>query len=191
MNIRLRKNNKGMTLAELIVTFALMGIFLASTAAIISSSVLVHSQLTGTMYAQTVGETLLDKMTGELAASKPISGRSMTVGVVLREGEILGNGVSFYDRDGIQSYFLVEDGLLVLQADDQWQLDENAYMGYRVSDLQVVRLNDKNVLEVQIKLKNLKTGFEYTASRAVRCYNYKTEADYQKIREDNIFLNVL
>lgn len=191
MKIRLRKNNAGMTLVELIVTFGLAGIFVASTAAIISSSVLIHSQLTGTMYAQSIGETLLDKVTGELTAAKPISESAMTMGAVLRDGENAGNGVSFYNRDGIQSYFLVEDGLLVLQTDDRWQLDANAYMGYRISDLQVTRLNDKNVLEVQIKLINLKTGFEYTASRAVRCYNYKTEEDFQKIMEEDIFLNIL
>lgn len=191
MNTGLRKNNAGMTLAELIVTFALMGIFLASTAAIISSSVLLHSQLTGTMYAQSVGETLLDKVTGELAAAKPIGDRAMIAGTVLRDGVSSGNGVVFYNRDGNLSCFFIEDGILMLQTEERWKLDENAYMGYRVSDLQVVRLNDENVLEIMITLINLKTGFEYTASRAVRCYNFKTEEDYYKIGEEEIFLNTL
>lgn len=191
MNAKLRKNNKGTTLAELIVTFALMGIFMASTAAIISSSVLIHSQLTGTMYAQSIGETLLDKVTGELAAAKPVESSAMTVGIVVKEGETSGNGVSFYDRDGDKGCFFVEDGLLVLESQDSWQLDEKAYMGYRLTDFQVNRLNDENVLEIVIKLTNLKTGFEYTTSRAVRCYNFKTQEDYEKITEENISLNFL
>lgn len=189
MNTRLRKNNAGTTLAELIVTFALMGIFMASTAAIISSSVLVHSQITGTMYAQSVGETLLDKITGELAAAKPADSPALIMGTIIKEGKDIGNGVSFYGKDGEREYLFVEDGLLVLQTVDIWQLDQKAYMGYRLSDLQVNRLNEQNVLEVVIKLTNLKTGFEYTASRAVQCYNFKTEADYLQIVEGNISLN--
>lgn len=51
MNRKRKKDNRGMSLAELIVTFALMGIFLAAVAVVISSSVLIHSELTGTMYA--------------------------------------------------------------------------------------------------------------------------------------------
>lgn len=191
MNTRLRKNNAGTTLAELIVTFALMGIFMASTAAIISSSVLVHSQITGTMYAQSVGETLLDKITGELAAAKPAGSPSLIMGKIVKEGKDVGNGVSFYGKDGEREYLFVEDGLLVLQAEDIWQLDQKAYMGYRLSDLQVNRLNEQNVFEVVIKLTNLKTGFEYTASRAVQCYNFQTEADYSKIMEGNISLNTV
>lgn len=191
MNTKLKKNNAGVTLAELIATFALTGIFLVSTTAIISSSVLIHSQLTGTMYAQSVGETLLDKITGELVAAKPVSGDAMIVGNVLKEGESVGNGVSFYGKDGNRACFFVEDGLLVLQSEDIWQLEQKAYMGYQLSDLQVNRLNDQNVFEVVIKLKNLKTGFEYTASKVVRCFNFKTEEDFAKISEGNISLNTI
>lgn len=191
MKTGLRKNNAGTTLAELIVTFALMGIFLASSAAIISSFVLVHSQITGTMYAQSVGETLLDEVEGELSAAKPVGGRAIVTGTVFREGENFGNGVSFYDRDENKSCFLVEDGLLVLWTEtdeSRWKLDENAYMGYRISEFQVNRLNERNVFEVVLKLRNLKTGFEYTASRAVQCYNFTTETDFQRIGQEEIAL---
>lgn len=190
MNRKLSNDNRGMTLAELIVTFALMGIFLTAVATVISSSVLIHSELTGTMYAQSISETLLDKITGELAAAKPVGSRAMVVGKVLKEGEDIGGGVSFYDREGKKACFMVEDGLLVMESDHDWEMDDRAYMGYRITELQVNRLNDKNVLEVVLTIQNLKTGFTYTASKTVQSYNFETEKDFIKIREEDILLNV-
>ncbi|MBO5055441.1 MAG: prepilin-type N-terminal cleavage/methylation domain-containing protein [Eubacterium sp.] len=188
MKRELKNDNAGMTLAELIVTFALMGIFLAAVATVISSSVVVQSELTGTMYAESVGETLLDKITGEIAAAKVSEGKAIVVGKVLKGENDLGEGVSFYDRNGQKSCFLVEDGLLVMKADSDWKMDAGAYMGYRITDFRVNRLNDKNVFEVIIKIKNLKTGFEYTASRAVQSYNFRTQQDYDKIVEEDIVI---
>lgn len=188
MKRELKNDNAGMTLAELIVTFALMGIFLAAVATVISSSVVVQSELTGTMYAESVGETLLDKITGEIAAAKVSEGKAIVVGKVLKGENDLGEGVSFCDRNGQKSCFLVEDGLLVMKADSDWKMDAGAYMGYRITDFQVNRLNDKNVFEVIIKIKNLKTGFEYTASRAVQSYNFRTQQDYDKIVEEDIVI---
>ena len=130
MNRKRKKDNRGMSLAELIVTFALMGIFLAAVAVVISSSVLIHSELTGTMYAQSVSETLLDKIAGELAAADPVGSKAIVVGRTLKEGEDIGGGVSFYDGEGIKASFYVEDGLLVMKADENWKMDEKAYMAF-------------------------------------------------------------
>lgn len=188
MKRKLKNDNAGITLAELIVTFALMGIFLASVAAVISSSMVVQSELTGTMYAETVGETLLDKITGEIAAAKVSDSKAIVVGTVLEGENDLGKGISFYDRSGQKACFLIEDGLLVMAAENDWKMDAGAYMGYRITDFQVNRLNDKNVFEIIIKIKNLKTGFEYTASRAVQSYNFRTQQDYDKIVEEDIVI---
>lgn len=190
MNKDFKEDNTGMSLAELIVTFALMGIFLAAVAIVISSAVVVHSELTGAMYAQSVSETLLDKITGELAPAQSSGSKAMVIGTVYKDGKEEGNGVSFYDRNGKKACFLVEDGLLVMAADEGWKMDEKAYMGYRITEMQINRLNEKNVLEIIIKIKNLKTGYEYTASRTVQSYNFKTDQDYVRIKEENILLNV-
>lgn len=183
-----KSDNRGMSLAELIVTFALMGIFLTAVAAVVSSSVIIQSEMTGAMYAQTVSETLLDKVAGELTAAKPVGGKAIVLGRVLMEGADIGEGVSFYDRNGKKSCFLVEDGLLLLKSDKDWQMDDKAYMGYRITQFQVNRLNEVNVMEIIIKIQNLKTGFEYTASRAVQSYNFETERDFKKIKEEDIIL---
>ncbi|MBR5799248.1 MAG: type II secretion system protein [Lachnospiraceae bacterium] len=186
---RLRDNQKGMTLAEIIVTFALMGIFLAAVTGVITSSIRVQSEMTGTMYAQSVGEILLDKVTGELSFAQVAGEEAVKTGIVLKDGEVLGGGVAFFDRDGVPSAFLVQDGILCMQGQHPWQMEEGAYMGYRITSFQVERLNDENIFDVKISIKNLKNGFEYSASKAVKCYNFRTLQDYEKIVEGEIVLS--
>lgn len=186
---KLHSDNKGITLAELIVTFALMGIFLAAAAAVISSSVMMHGELTGTMYATTVSETLLDKVTGELAAAQPKGTQSIVIGTVLKDGKDCGNGVSFYDRNGVHSCFYVEDRKLVMEGEETFSFDDNAYMGYRITDFAVERLNEENVLKVSLTLTNIKTGVSFATSKTTACYCFETQEDYDRIVEGDIPLN--
>ena len=109
----------------MIVTFALIGIFMASAAAVISSAILMHSEITGVMYAQSVGEMILDKVAGELAAAKnPGSGS-----IVIREGKSLegaaGDQVSYQDRDGRMAQIGVEDGLLYIHYQQSVTIQED------------------------------------------------------------------
>ncbi len=190
-------DNRGITLTEMIVTFALVAIFMATAVSIITSAVVTHSELTASMYAQSVSEILMDKVTGELAAANADNPNAMTIGTTGKLGGTEGNGASFYDRDGRAVTCFVQNGLLkfhyqevVKVLDDgevfaenayDWGLDEKTYMGFRITDMQINRIDDKNVIEVILKIKNLKTGIEYTASKCTKCYNFKSESDYTKI----------
>lgn len=213
--LNIRKDNKGTTLAEMIVTFALIGLFLACAVAVISSSVLMHGEITGAMRAQTVGDMLLTKITGELAAAQlgpadeygliwetSEGAPAMIIGSSEDTGADVGNGVAFYSRDGLKTRIYIKDGLLILHYDAlhrinpdgtviseperEWGFDSRTYMGYRITDFEVFRANDGNVIEVKITLLNLKTGYEYSARKTVGCYNFETEKDFEKIREGNI-----
>lgn len=199
-------DNRGTTLAEMIVTFALIGIFLAAAAAVISSAVVLHGELTTSMYAQSVGEMLLDKITGELAAAQPEGEKALVI--VNSETAPQDNAVLFYDKNGKPVHCMTRNGLMVLHylgeemIDGQeidiafnelesleepvgyeWGLDEKAYMGFRITELQIQRLTEENVLEVTLTVQSLKTGYVYTASRVTRCYNFKTRQDYGRIVE--------
>ncbi len=196
------KDNRGITLTEMIVTFALVGIFMAAAVSVISSAIITHSELTASMYAQSVGEMLLDKITGELAAAKAGEEGSILIRDTESLGGTEGNGAAFYDREGRPVVCLVENGLLRFRYQEEeegigegsasgsqgkeWSFDEKAYMGFRIADMQIHRIDGKNVLEINVKIKNLKTGFEYSTSRCTKCYNFKSESDYEKITEENI-----
>ncbi|MCM1126292.1 MAG: type II secretion system GspH family protein [Lachnospiraceae bacterium] len=187
-NNKFSDDNRGITLTEMIVTFALIGIFMAAAVSVISSAVITHSELTASMYAQSVGEMLLDKVTGELAAARADEGRDIALGTIPAQEEEDSCPVSaaFYDREGKPVVCTVEDGLLCLHYEDSdWMLDSKAYMGFRITQMEIKRRNDQNILEVSFTIKNLKTGFEYSTSRCTKCYNFKTEQDFQRITEGN------
>ncbi len=199
----LAKDNRGITLTEMIVTFALVGIFMAAAVSVISSAIVTHSELTASMYAQSVGEMLLDKITGELAAARAGEEASILIGDPSEVGGTEGVGAAFCDRNGRPVMCLIENGLLHFRYleegqslnentafqewEDEWSFDEKAYMGFRITDMQIKRIDGQNVFEIQVKIKNLKTGFEYSTSRCARCYNFKSDSDYQRISENHVF----
>ena len=61
------KSKKGTTIVELIVTFALFSMFLASAAAIITPCTNVFMGMKYLSYAQSVSNILMEKVCGELA----------------------------------------------------------------------------------------------------------------------------
>lgn len=61
------RNKKGYTLIELIVTFVLIGIFMVSATAVMSSFMHVFARVKSISTAQNVADILLTKATGELA----------------------------------------------------------------------------------------------------------------------------
>lgn len=187
-NKNFSEDNRGTTLTEMIVTFALIGIFMASAVSVISSAVITHSELTASMYAQSVGEMLLDKVTGELAGARADDGRGIALGAVLvdQEEETYGDSAAFYDREGRPVVCTVEEGLLCFHYEDSdWALDPKAYMGFRIMQMEIRKRNNQNVLEVSFRIKNLKTGFEYSTVRCTRCYNFKSEEDCRRITDGN------
>lgn len=183
-------DNRGTSLAEMIITFALVGIFMAAVVSVISSAIVIHSELTNSMYAQNVGEMLLDKVTGELAAASADHDKMLWIGDAKEIGGTQGSGAVFYDRDGKITLCMVQDRHLVFEYDNAdmmqtgtWELADKAYMGYDISDFQISKINEKNILEIKIKIKNKKSGFEYMVSRCTQCYNFASEDDFKKITQ--------
>lgn len=63
-------NKAGVTLVELIVTFSLIGIFMAAASFMLSSSIQLFTRMQATSSAVTVSDFLLDKIAGEIAAAQ-------------------------------------------------------------------------------------------------------------------------
>lgn len=63
------RNKNGATLVELLVTFALIGIFMAAVTAMLMSSLRLFGRMQDTSSAVTVSDLILDKITGEITAA--------------------------------------------------------------------------------------------------------------------------
>lgn len=64
------QNKKGFTLIELIVTFVLIGIFMVSATAVMSSFMHVFARVKSISSAQNVADVLLTKAAGELSGGQ-------------------------------------------------------------------------------------------------------------------------
>ena len=78
------------------------------------------------------------------------------------------------------------EGRTSIGEEEDWALEEKAYMGFRVTHMQIRRANEENILEITIQIKNLKTGYEYTTSRCTKCYNFNSQSDFNRIRENTV-----
>lgn len=63
------RNENGTTLVELLVTFALIGIFMAAATAMLTSSLRLFERMQTTSSAITVSDLILDKVAGEITAA--------------------------------------------------------------------------------------------------------------------------
>ena len=65
-----KKNNSGTTLVEIIVSFALMGIFMAAAATIIGMITSLFWDVKGETYARQVGDIVAEKIASEICGSE-------------------------------------------------------------------------------------------------------------------------
>ena len=167
------KNRRGTTLVELMVTLALIGIFLVVSAAAVTNGLRVFVQVKTTANAIVVSDTILDKISGELTAARKraaVSESQDAVAFYTRTGSL----VSIRAKDGRMNmhYDPVTgsngNGAVVYEAAD-WQFDQKMYQGLTLESLRfaVQSGSSSNVIQVAIQLR--KGDFVYTDSRWVEC----------------------
>ncbi|MCP1101911.1 prepilin-type N-terminal cleavage/methylation domain-containing protein [Aequitasia blattaphilus] len=170
--IKRLKSKKGFTLVELIVTFALIGIIMIITTGVIASSIRVEYRVENLSNAQVVSRTILDTVISELA---PATKRPLESGsdIAIRSQ----NGMTeFTDKNGIPVVLSVTDeGLLNLKYNTgdenvDWSYGKKSYMNNRIESLSFEKERENRV-SVTLKLKNEKTGFEYTTKKIITFYN--------------------
>lgn len=199
-------NTGGTSLVELVVTFALIAMFSVAVVYVTGSSMNIYRSATGRAYAQDVCTTLMDKVAGEISGAQPGTEKQFGV-VVMDRSRITGNRadylsyasgacVAFCNRTGSQVYIASENGKLLvhyrpvednvrkLKAVD-WKFDDAVYNGFSVSSLNFSLVSSENgstnVLLASVTLKNDKTGYIYSDSRYIRCFNFSNAPSAAKI----------
>ena len=103
------KCRRGTTLVELIITFALIGLFVAGTCQMIAASVRTYHQIRGANQAHQVADTLMDKITGEIeGAQVGVPYDEDSDGITLHIFEA-GDKIELYDRTGSHIYITVNE----------------------------------------------------------------------------------
>lgn len=95
------KSKQGMTLVELVVTFALLALFATSTCMMLSTAIRVYHQIRGLNNARQVCDTLMDKITGQIEGAQvgvptgETAGQKKTL-KIYKDGSV----IELYDRTG-------------------------------------------------------------------------------------------
>ncbi|MCH1983060.1 hypothetical protein MCG98_10835 [Ruminococcus sp. OA3] len=94
-------SKSGVTLVELVVTFALLGLFIAVSCQVISNALNVYYHIKGLTYGQQVSDTLLEKISGEIEGAQV----SISEGDADNKDKTLkiyknGSVIELYDRTG-------------------------------------------------------------------------------------------
>jgi prepilin-type N-terminal cleavage/methylation domain-containing protein len=207
---RNRKKNRGMTLVELMVSFALISIFMVSATMLISSISNIYYQAKGVSYGLQVTNILQGKISEELAGALneditsddflDASGAGISGAMLISQDCIEftnsdGSHVNLglYEKEGKKylslHYYPVptgSDGSNLYEAVD-WTFDKETYMGYSVTDLKFSRPGgdyDYNIIQIDLTITSPKYG-DYTTTEYVQCYNFDNTVSPSRIVDVN------
>jgi prepilin-type N-terminal cleavage/methylation domain-containing protein len=193
-------NNAGMTLVEMIVSFALLGIFIVAASVMISSIMNVYYQAKGVSYGMQINGMLVDKiadMLEDAEAQTLLSDELVDDSGSAAKGNLLVSehlieftdstgshvNIGLKEQDGKNylaiHYYEVKTGDKVSYYAVDWMFDKAVYMGYYVKDISFAKAGDdydSNVIEVSITTASEKYG-EYTTKSYVHCYNMNVNED--------------
>lgn len=178
-------NDKGVSLAELVVTFALLSLFMTSAVMLMSSYIEVFSRINGMALAQSVSDTLMETIESNLsnATINTFKGEDADTFIVISESN---SKVKFSNTDGIETEMYLKDNKLQLdyntyvdKSDEysekkttKWYYSNDFYMNNYIEKLKFTTENKKNnLIWVEFTIKNSRTGFKYQTKRLIECHN--------------------
>lgn len=157
-------NNAGMTLVELIVTFALLGLFMVAATKVISDTVSVYYSAKSIQTGMQVSSIINTKITGEIegALVEGSVNDDSNVSIFISED---GHKIELNDNAGShiyitnekpdgqdEGYMLIyyfpiaeqdeETGTVTLGTGSKWTFDSKTYMGYKIKELKFEKLSE-------------------------------------------------
>lgn len=160
------KEKKGITLAELIVTFGLTALFLVTAAAAMGMFLQYHLRMQNHAGAQSVATSVMNAISGRISCAKELS---------IEEDRVL-----FVDvEDRAADMTVSEEGYLQFtyydtkaQETEVWAYGAEVYDGFRILELQVLPLENKEAVKIDLILKSERVnGYIFETSRSLLCYN--------------------
>ena len=175
------KDNSGTTLIEMIVCFALMGIFMAAAATIISSIVSLYFNIKGEIYSREVSDIIIGKVTSELDGAEYFESVSMNnpkfvvsddhanVDLIDKTDTHIEIGLDETGRFVVHYHDIIHKNNGVVDSNTQrsatdWYFNENMYNGFEVEDLRFYCCGEQDFEMVDYNQINTDTASEYGLS---------------------------
>ncbi|MBQ6231616.1 MAG: prepilin-type N-terminal cleavage/methylation domain-containing protein [Eubacterium sp.] len=144
--------NKGMTLVEMIVCFALLSIFVTVSTLVISNVITLYYRVRGESYARQVGDIVAKKITSELSGAEYANDSSIDPIIEKKnpnDETVDGNVITVVDSTDTKISMYADDGILKIyyhkitdenDSDNNrepviWTFDKKMYNGYQIDSL--------------------------------------------------------
>lgn len=158
-----KRKDHGATLIEMIVCFALLGIFMACASALITSITSIYYSIRGEIYSREVSDIVMEKIVSELDGAKYT--KETEPGVDYGNPKISADhkSIDLYDKtdtrvilrknnkDKLEIYYYpiqYEPGSADNRNATNWYFDDSVYNGFFVADLAFYRGGDSITAEV-------------------------------------------
>ena len=186
-----KKNRGGYTMIELIVVFALIGMFMASLTSVAVYYMKTFLRVTAMGNTEIAADTVMETIAGELSAAADRRVQDDEGKLTDHNLEVTKDSVRYVNQNG-QTVIMKakEDGILhlhYLEVSDEvtgygspetdWYIGKEAYMGAFIESLEFTQelVNGKNLIRVNLHMKNEKAGTEYLleSTKIVELYNLR------------------
>jgi len=153
---RIRKGNGGTTLIEMIVCFALLGIFMACASMIIASITSIYYNIQGETFSNQVSDIIMEKIESEIDGAKYFGVNAEVANPQIKDN----SSVSLYDKTYTRVTLGKKDKHLVVKyspiiytvddvtkakdtlAETEWMFDEAMYKGFMIEELYFYKKGD-------------------------------------------------
>lgn len=174
-------NNRGFTLAEMIVSFALTGLFMVAAGKVIVNTTMVYYEAKGITNGMQVSSVLSAKIGSEIESAS--ADDEIVVGTDHDQ-------IALSDAGGTPIVIGTNaDGYLSIHYDagadedkSNWTFDKKTYMGYTIKELTFSQPKGdyaNNIIYMSLTLTSPKYG-DYSVGKYIECYNFDAETDQIK-----------
>lgn len=211
----IKLNNEGLTLVELMCTFAIIGLFMVAATNVIISAMSIHYNVKGTsdgiMVSSVITQKLDEAIEGAILGNNLSDVEGETVYMLIKKNEIngeiqsdsieltdnTGSHVKIYVNDDgyldIYYYAVVSESNIEGQAPVveykavHWTFDDAAYMGYKIKSFNVNN-SDASLKDNVLEIKFVLDHGKYgdfETTKYIECYNFNKAQDIDKIKVIN------
>mgnify|MGYP004449684011 FL=1 len=179
------RNEKGFTLTEVLVSFMLLGILMASVTMVLSAFTRVYTRMKAVTNMEMMADTILEDLNHEIKTSRNTSLKPIVIQnggkelVYLDENDlevtVYVKGQESKDTSGYNDYDKIGQGKVYYAYKMDagytcWALSDNTYMDNVVKGIRFEKMdayNPKNVLKVTIQLEHEPSGATFDEFRYI------------------------
>lgn len=167
----IRRNKKGYTLVELLVSFVILAILMTAALAVLTSATGVYAKIKAMNTAQSVSTMLINKIEGEMDGATVYATEDEEINQISyidKSGHNVVMGIHSRDDSGRNILQLTYDG-----GSEPWEYSNSTYMDNSIESLTFTPSTnteqDKSWVTVTLSVTNTRTNYTYTRTKTLRC----------------------